>query len=135
MKPTFVLVAGAWHTAACWDPLTKALADAGYPSVSVKPRCLNSSPPADSFQPDADALKEVLAELRGKDVIVVMHSYSSIPGTDAVGDLVANQPDVAARIKRLVYLAAFVPFIGECLGDVILATGSSDIPYFDYDVS
>ena len=75
-------------------------------------------------------------ELQGKDVILVMHSYGGIVGTDVVGDLVANQPDVAARIKRLVYLAAFIPLKGENLVDMFLAApGSRDDPYFDYDVS
>lgn len=134
MKPTFLLVVGAWHTAACYDTLVKALADAGYSSVAVKPRCLNSSPPSASFQPDADAMKEVLAELQGKDVILVMHSYGGIVGTDAVGDLVANQPDVAVRIKRLVYLAAFVPLNGESMGDTVIAFGPTHDPYFDYHV-
>lgn len=136
MRPTFVLVAGSWHTAACFDPLIKTLDDAGYASVAVKPRCLNSSPPATSFQPDADALKEVLVELRDKDVILVMHSYGGLVGTDVVGDLVLNKPEVAARIKRLVYLAAFVPLKGQNLVEAFLSVpGPRPEPYFDYDVS
>lgn len=135
MKPTFVLFPGSWHTADCFDPLVKALADAGYSSVAVTPRCIDSSPPSTTFQPDAEAIKDAIVELGDKDVILVLHSYAGIPGTDAVGDLVANQPDVAARIKRLVYLAAFVPMKGENLmGAYTGAPVSIPEAYFIIDV-
>lgn len=134
MKPTFVLVVGSWHTAACYDPLVKALADAGYASVAVAPRCLNSSPPTTSFQPDADAIKDAISGLSG-DVILVMHSYGGVVGTSAVGDLVANQPEVAARIRRLVYLAAFVPVKGENLWEAFTAAPvPPPEPYLDIKV-
>ena len=134
-KPTFVLVAGCWHTSAYWDPLIKALAAAGYPSVAVTPRCVNSSPPATSFRPDADALEETLAGLQGKDVILVMHSYGGLVGTDVVGHLVASRPDVAARIARMVYVAAFVPAKGESLVDCKFSGPSLQFePFYDLDV-
>lgn len=60
MSPTFVFVAGSWHPSDYFQPLIRTLADAGYASVAVTPRCVDSSPPAASFQPDADALKEAV---------------------------------------------------------------------------
>lgn len=132
MSPTFVLVPGAWHTATYYEPLIRALADIGYPSVAVKPGCVDSSPPATSFQPDADAVKDVITGLH-TDVILVFHSYSGIPVTDAVGDLIANKPDVAGRIKRLVYLAAFVPLKGESLATA-MAAAPDPHPTGYYDV-
>ncbi|SPO03729.1 uncharacterized protein DNG_06412 [Cephalotrichum gorgonifer] len=154
MKPTFVFVSGAWHRSDYWGPLTRGLADAGYPSVAVTPRCVNSEPAATSFQPDVDAVKETLVNLleKGTNVIVLAHSYGGVVGTEAVGDVVANNPGFAAQIKRLVYVAAFVPIAGlgcyqlgigapgpenpvyyapDDAGNLVLTDGSDEIFYHD----
>ena len=117
MKPTFVLVGGAWHLPSYWDPLIAALADAGYDSVAVTLPSVNALQPVTTLQPDADAVKEVLSDLvgKGKDVIVVMHSYGGSVGTEAVGDLVDGNREYASRIKRLVYLAAWYPSKGQAI--------------------
>lgn len=72
MKPKFVFECGAWHTTSYFDPLISALSDKGYVSVAVTPRCVNSSPAATSFQPDVDAVKEVIADLveKGNNVVL-----------------------------------------------------------------
>ncbi|MBE3043741.1 alpha/beta fold hydrolase [Candidatus Bathyarchaeota archaeon] len=121
MKPTFVLVCGGGHTTAYLDPLIRVLSDAGYASVAVTPRCLNSSPPATSFQPDVEAVKEVITDLveKGSDVIVVMHSYGGAVGTEAVGDLVDSTPGYADKIKRLVHLTTMYPVEGQMIGDSV----------------
>lgn len=117
MKPTFVLVCGAWHLPPYWDALIAALADAGYESVAVTPRSVNAKPPVTSLKPDADAVKEVITDLveKGKDVIVVMHSYGGCVGTEAVGELVDGNREYVSKIQRLVYLAAWYPPQGQSI--------------------
>ncbi|SPN99986.1 uncharacterized protein DNG_02838 [Cephalotrichum gorgonifer] len=117
MRPSFVFVTGACYGPAYFDPIRHALNGLGYSSVAVTPRALNSVPPATSFQPDADAVRDDTLGLleKGEDVIIVMHSYGGIPGTEAAGDIIASRPDIAGRIKRLVYVAAFVPAEGDSL--------------------
>ena len=89
MKPTFVFVCGGGHTTAYLDPFIRALSDACYASIAVTPRCLNSSPPCTSFQPDVEAVKEIISDLveKGSDITVAMHSYGGAVGTEAVGIL------------------------------------------------
>lgn len=117
MKPTFVLVCGAWHLPPYWDPLITSLTDACYDSVAVTPRSVNAKSPVTDLQPDVDAVKQVITDLvnKGKDVIVVMHSYGGCVGTEAVGDLVDGNRELATKIKRLVYLAGWYPTKGQAV--------------------
>lgn len=121
MKPTFVFVCGGGHTTAYFDPLINALSDTGYASLAVTPRCLNSSPPATSFQPDVEAVKEAVADLadKGNEVIVVMHSYGGAVGTEAVRDLVDSTPGYATKIKRLVHVTTMYPVRGQTIVDSV----------------
>ena len=130
MKPTFVFVCGAWLNTSYYDPLVRALSDAGYDSVVVTPRCLNSKPPSTSFQPDVDAVKEVITDLVEKniDVILVVHSYGGAVGTEAVGALVDSKPEYATRIKRLVHVATMFPVWGQTIIDSVNGLGPALAP-------
>jgi pimeloyl-ACP methyl ester carboxylesterase len=132
MKPTFLLVPGAWHLPAYFDPLIDYLSSHGYFSVAVPLPSVNSSPAVTSLQPDVIAVADALTSLLdgGEDVVVVMHSYGGMVGTDAVGKVVqelsTNAVDgsrgnnrSAARIRRLVYVAAWVPLEGQSSRDAM----------------
>ena len=136
-KPTFLFIPGAWHFPAYFDPLIAYLSEHGYSSVAVTLPAVNSSPAATSLQPDVDAAAAALAALLddGADVVVVMHSYGGMVGTDAVGRVVKERASAdgsegkqSAKIKRLVYVAAHVPLEGQSLFDAI--EGATDAPPF-----
>ncbi len=124
-KPTFLFVPGAWHLPAYFDPLIAYCSAHGYPSVAVTLPAVNSSPAVTSLQPDVDTVAAALAALLngGSDVVVVMHSYGGMVGTDAVGRAVKELADADgnygsntfARIRRLVYVAARVPLEGQTI--------------------
>ena len=46
-------------------------------------------PPLDSFDEDVHTIHEAVSQLSslGKDVLVVMHSYGAVPGTEAMRSL------------------------------------------------
>jgi pimeloyl-ACP methyl ester carboxylesterase len=131
-KPTFLLIPGAWHSPAYFNPLISYLSDHGYPSVAVKLPAVNSSPAVTSLQPDVDAAAAALTTLLdrdGTDVIVVMHSYGGMVGTGAVGQVVHERRAAGAarggktgRVKRLVYVTAHVPHDGQTLFEAIEGT-------------
>lgn len=127
-KPTFLFVPGAWHLPPYFDPLISYLSAHGYPSVAVTLPAVNSSPAVTSLQPDVDAAVAALAETlsEGSDVVVVMHSYGGMVGTDAVGRVVkelsgANEGNgkKSGKIQRLVYVTAHVPLEGQTLFQAI----------------
>lgn len=128
-KPTIVFVHGAFHTPESLDDLAAALKSKGY-------HCPNTfqlrSVDAPSNNPpglleDAEALRTHVVEcINGtgqferygaNDCVVVMHSYGGTVGSQALEGL--GQKDRAGKkaIKRLVFIAANVPRVGDNLLD------------------
>lgn len=122
-KPTFVLVPGAWHRPGYFAQISAYLSDKGYPSVAVATPSVGSDPPASTMDVDTDAVEAAVRKVLGGggDVILLMHSYGGGPGSQAAGRIAEEALGGAhgegkGRIKRLVYVAAFVPIEGETLG-------------------
>jgi len=102
---TVVLVHGAWHGAWCWAALQHALDDRGIPSLAIDlPGHGASTLPLGDLHGDAQHVGEVLDRIGGP-VVLVGHSYGGAVITEAA----AGRDDVV----HLVYLAAFVPEVGE----------------------
>ena len=114
-RPTIVIVPGAWHPTAAYEPLVNVLDTAGYSALTAKLPSLNSQDPQkDSCSADAKAVRQEilpLIEQHGEDVVVLCHSYGGIPGGGAAHGL-----SKASHGKHgqkggevgLVYLTAFV---------------------------
>jgi pimeloyl-ACP methyl ester carboxylesterase len=129
-KPTCVFVPGAWHLPAYFNPLIRYLSSHGYSSVAVSLPGVNSSPALTSIQPNVSAVAAALTPLLddGSDVVVVMHSYGGMVGTNVVGKVVAElaggdgahgkrkQP---GKLRRLIYVAAYLPLEGQTLSNAI----------------
>ena len=113
---TFVLVHGAWHGSWCWQRVTPLLRALGH---SVTTPCLTGlGERAHLLTSDTD-LQTHIADISNhliyedlQDVILVAHSYSGIVATGVL-ELVPE------RVRRLVFLDAFVPFDGECEFDLL----------------
>ena len=109
-KPTIVLVHGAWADASGWNGVTTRLQADGYKVVAP-------ANPLRSLKSDADYIASVLAQTPGP-LVVVGHSYGGAVITNAA----AGNPNV----KALVYVAAFIPDLGE---DILHLTGAdSQVP-------
>jgi pimeloyl-ACP methyl ester carboxylesterase len=99
VKPTVVLVHGAWADAAGWTPVVQRLQAAGYPVVAPPN-------PLRGLTSDAAYIHSVVAQINGP-VILVGHSYGgAVISNAAVGD---------PNVKALVYIAAFAPDQGDSL--------------------
>ncbi|KAK5169162.1 uncharacterized protein LTR77_006471 [Saxophila tyrrhenica] len=120
-KPAVVIVPGAWHVPDHYEPFAKRLRTAGYETVIVRnPSVSVSRDPGNMLRKDAMVTCDVMKKLvndETKDVVIIMHSYGGVSGSDAAAMLCEwlgtyGQPD-HGRVRRMVYLAAHVLEKGE----------------------
>jgi pimeloyl-ACP methyl ester carboxylesterase len=114
MADLYVLVHGAWHTGAEMEAVAAHLRKDGHhvhcPTIAGN----NAGDDRSKI-----GLEEAIASIANyiesnglKDVRLVGHSYG--------GMIISGVADrLADRIKRLVYINAFVPLNGECLNDMV----------------
>ena len=103
--PHVVLVHGAWHGAWCWAALQSELDRLGVPSLAVDlPGHGASLEPLADLAADAALVTGVLSRIDGP-VVLVGHSYG--------GAVITEASDTASNVAHLVYVAAFVPDVGE----------------------
>ncbi len=113
----FVLVHGAWHGGWCWRFVAPMLRRAGHEVFA--PTLTGLGERAHLARPGIDLelhVQDVIALLEAEDlreVVLVGHSYGGMVVTGAADRC-------AARIRRLVYLDAFVPGNGKCALDYVL---------------
>jgi pimeloyl-ACP methyl ester carboxylesterase len=110
----FVLVHGAWHGGWCWRFVRPLLQSAGHDVYSPSLTGLGERRHLAGFDIDLDThIGDIVSILEMEDlrnVVLVGHSYG--------GMVITGVADRAhERIKRLVYLDAFVPENGKCLLD------------------
>ncbi|MGB3068026.1 MAG: alpha/beta hydrolase [Ottowia sp.] len=114
MPDTYVLVHGAWHTGAEMEAVAQHLRQAGH--VVHCPTLAGNRPHDDRSQIGlGDAVDSLVAFLEAQDlreVRLVGHSYG--------GMVISGAAERALpRIRRLVYVNAFVPLPGQCLNDLV----------------
>ena len=122
MRPTIVLVHGAFAESASWDQVIGHLLDAGHPVVAV-------ANPLRGLAADAASVSDQVRSVEGP-VVLVGHSYG--------GAVISNVDPGAGEIVGLVYVAGFAPlpgdtcfhlstrFPGSTLGDTVQAVLRSD---------
>lgn len=109
----YVLVHGAWHTGELMEDVARPIRAAGH---TVHCPTVAGNRPGDPRTLGLDAaITSIVEFLEGedlRDVVLVGHSYG--------GMIITGVADRAAdRIRRLVYINAFVPNNGESLNDMV----------------
>ena len=114
---TFVLVHGAWHGGWCWRDIVPLLRRAGHevftPTLTGLGERRHLARPGITLD---DHVRDVVSLLETEDlagIVLLGHSYGGMVVTG-----VADR--CAARIRRLVYLDAFVPEDGKCALDYVV---------------
>jgi pimeloyl-ACP methyl ester carboxylesterase len=97
MRPTIVLVHGAFAESASWDGVVDRLLAAGHDVVAA-------ANPLRGLAADAQAVSDVVRSIEGP-VLLVAHSYG--------GAVITNVDPDAGEIVGLVYVAGFAPEAGE----------------------
>ncbi|MFD4599670.1 alpha/beta fold hydrolase [Streptomyces sp. NPDC058464] len=103
VKPTIVLVHGGYADSSCWNATIHRLQDKGYTTVC-------GSNPLRGIPTDAPYTASLLDSISGP-VVLVAHSMG--------GTVITNAAAGKSNVKALVYIAAFVPEVGETQGDLI----------------
>jgi pimeloyl-ACP methyl ester carboxylesterase len=105
---TYIMVHGMWHGAWCWFKVIPGLQKAGHRAIAVDlpGHGIDRTPiPQLSLKSYVDRVCQILDD-QSEPVILVGHSFGGIVNTQVA----EYRPD---KIKKLVYLCALVPLIGE----------------------
>jgi len=110
MRPTIVLVHGAFAESASWDGVIDPLQEAGHAVIAA-------ANPLRGLAADAEAVSDVVRSVDGP-VVLVAHSYGGAVMTNVAAD--------AGDIIGLVYVNGFAPEAGEsCFALANLFPGST----------
>lgn len=117
-KPIFALVPGNFLPSAYYASTAKLLESRGFPTRLITIPSTGSKLPLTSNEPDILAIRHVLEELSdsGKDIVVVAHSYGSIPACEAAEGFERQDRlklGKAGGVIRLVFVAAWLLQEGE----------------------
>ena len=113
LKPSIVLVHGAWADSGSWDGVTRRLQAAGY-TVYAPPN------PLQGLAYDPAYLADFLHSISGP-IVLVGHSYG--------GAVITNAATGDPQVKALVYVDAFAPAQGQTLAQLLAAyPGSCAVP-------
>ena len=112
-RPTIVLVHAAWHGPETFSLIVPGLEHAGYSVTAVTLPSSNQTPAVPDISEDVKIVRNaVTSNLKlGKDVVLVMHSYGSMSGCEAmrgVAQDIANmnrEKHVGIRVGKVVKLA------------------------------
>ncbi|WP_341524233.1 alpha/beta hydrolase [Pseudomonas sp. G.S.17] len=97
VKPTIVLVHGAFAGSSSWNGVIKILEKDGYTVIAA-------ANPLRSVKTDAQSITNLLKGIKSP-VVLVGHSYG--------GPVISEAAYEQANVKALVYVAAFAPEAGE----------------------
>jgi pimeloyl-ACP methyl ester carboxylesterase len=127
--PTIVFIPGAWHTCDYYKQVISILTEKGFPTATVN---LPSVGGVSSMEDDAIAIQNVISKLAndGQQIILVMHSYGGIPGTESAKGLsreIRQAKGKAGGIIALVYVSAYL--IKEGMS-VLSVAGDAEWPAF-----
>jgi len=100
MKPTILLVPGAWHSPACYDDLITILRQHGYQCETVTLATVDPVDPANTNADSdvmviSDAIEKILTG--GIDLVLVAHSYGAIPALSA--RLLTDNPLASPQLR------------------------------------
>lgn len=133
-QPTYLMVPGAWHTAAAFDLIREQLTLRGFESVAVPLLTVGPTDPTHQGVPeDAAAIQAELKKLvdAGKEVMVLSHSYGGVPAAAAVEGF--NAKDRAASGQKggvimALHMTSFAAQVGSSLMDSL---GGKPLPWFN----
>ncbi|KAK5942610.1 hypothetical protein PMZ80_005175 [Knufia obscura] len=129
---TIIFVPDAWHGPECFDKVASTLRTQDYKTDYVHLPSVDPQPtPLKSFDPDVETFRTHIqsAADAAQQIILVMHSYGSIPTCQAVQNLeytTRQAQNLPGGVTHLFFMAAFIIPAGKIL---IEAFGGNDLPW------
>ena len=136
--PTIVLVQGSFQTPQVYSKLVRGLVDRGYPTIHPQlPSCSNTDSP--TF-PQVDLIDDALAirkelirqiEYEGKTVVMVLHSYGGLVGSEAIPQELTRTARQAQGLPggviHIFFYAAYVLGESQSILDVFGESPNNDV--------
>ncbi|KAI8966557.1 alpha/beta-hydrolase [Daldinia sp. FL1419] len=140
-QPTIVLVPGAWTLPAAYRKLVDALRAKSFTVyVPALPSNNGARPPNSSHEADVAAVREIVETLvnDGNEVILFMHSYGGVVGTNAIEGLTRKDCEAkgaSGGVIYLFYLSAYLLAKGQSIWSLIEGLGVSlkDVPEITFE--
>ena len=135
-KPLVYVLHGAWHGPSYFETVKAKLHALGYTMACPEQPSTGASPPTKTLYDDAAYVRaelELLIE-HGQEVVLVMHSYGGMVGTQAaagLGKAERTQRGLSGGIVRLFYACAFLLPVGS---DLCKSLGGSFPPWIKEEV-
>ncbi|KAH6662814.1 catalytic protein [Halenospora varia] len=137
-KATIVLVQGSFQTPLVYEPLVKRLESLGYPTIHPKlPSCTDvdhPSFPSVTLIDDALAIRlELIRQIEygGKTIVVVMHSYGGLVGSEAVPEELTftsrKARGLPGGVIHLYYFSAFILPAGKSVMGAFGESPNNDV--------
>lgn len=110
---------GAWHSPSVWNATRAKLSLLSYPTQAIQ--LASRDTPVASHHEDTAVIRQALDSLivlEGKDVVLVMHSYGGLAGTNAVSGLEKSARSAQGErggITHCLFIAAFLVPKGSSL--------------------
>jgi pimeloyl-ACP methyl ester carboxylesterase len=137
-KATIVIIQGSFQTPLVYEPLAKRLMFLGFPIAQPPlPSCSNVDHPnfpSKTLIDDALAVRSELIkqiEYEGKMVVVVMHSYGGLVGSEAIPEDLTwtnrKARGLPGGVVHLYYFSAFILPVGKSVIDVFGESPNNDV--------
>ena len=108
----FVFIPGAFHTSAHFQLIIKALESKGFASYAVDLPSVGHAAPSHGLDHEINAIREAILEFsdKGKDIVLVAHSYGGFPGSRAIAGLDQDTRSKEGKrgVKRVYFISAFL---------------------------
>jgi pimeloyl-ACP methyl ester carboxylesterase len=125
MKPHIVLVHGAWHHSSTFNTLRAILTSHGFDSTAIDLPSTGAQTPHSDASQDTAVIRAVLSKLivdKNQEVILLLHSYAGVPGSDACEGLLKadrSKESKAGGVLHVIYLASLLVPAGSTLFEFI----------------
>ncbi|PYI04746.1 alpha/beta-hydrolase [Aspergillus sclerotiicarbonarius CBS 121057] len=126
--PTIILVHGAWHTPAAYQPFISALEAQGFTvHCPLLPSCAQSLAPSQDHRPaslpeDVACVRSLISTLadKGDRILMLLHSYGGIVGTDAMTrDLTWSDRRSRGQTGGVIHLAYLCAYMLQPGGSIV----------------
>ncbi|KAF6810323.1 hypothetical protein CSOJ01_06394 [Colletotrichum sojae] len=121
-KPVIVMNPGAWHPPTTFSIFETELQKRGYETAVTTNVSVGAEPPTKGLDDDVASSRAVISDLvdKGKQVVVVAHSYGGVVASGAVEGLSHSERIKEGKtggVVALLYIAAFIAPKGQKLSD------------------
>lgn len=128
---TILFVPGAWHNPDCYDPVVSRLEAVNYKTKKIHLPTVGPPTHYLGFHEDVAHIRAQIEHAvdAGQNVVMVVHSYGSLPSNEAIKGLDINtrqKMGLTGGVTHLFFCCSFVIAEGKSL---VSAFGGNDLPW------